>query len=274
MTDNDTTTITRDYYNSSDADEFYHEIWGGEDIHIGLYKSDEEPIETASRRSVATMAERANIAPEMHVLDLGSGYGGAARYLAHEIGCRVQCLNLSATENERNNEKNQAAGLADKITVVEGDFENLEFADESFDVVWSEDAILHAGDKARVFHEIARVLKPGGHLIFTDPMQADDCPEGVLEPVLARIHLKSLGSIALYRALCEKNSLTEVEVLHHNEQLPRHYARVRNELQKRYGELSKRISNDYLDRMLAGLGHWVDAGNKGYLAWGILHFKK
>jgi ubiquinone/menaquinone biosynthesis C-methylase UbiE len=42
--------------------------------------------------------------------------------------------------------------------------------------------------------EVDRVLKPGGELVFTDPMQADDCPDGVLQPVLDRIHLESLGS--------------------------------------------------------------------------------
>ena len=48
----------RAYYNSSDADAFYYRVWGGEDIHIGLYSTDQEPIRTASRRTVATMAAR------------------------------------------------------------------------------------------------------------------------------------------------------------------------------------------------------------------------
>ena len=46
------------YYDSSEADAFYQTFWGGEDIHIGLYASDEEPIDAASRRTVRTMAAR------------------------------------------------------------------------------------------------------------------------------------------------------------------------------------------------------------------------
>ncbi|HCE41422.1 MAG TPA: SAM-dependent methyltransferase, partial [Alcanivorax sp.] len=41
----------RDYYNSDDADQFYARVWGGEDIHVGLYENDEEPIFDASRRT-------------------------------------------------------------------------------------------------------------------------------------------------------------------------------------------------------------------------------
>ena len=46
----------RDYYNSEDADAFYATIWGGEDIHIGLYESLDESITDASRRTVEHMA--------------------------------------------------------------------------------------------------------------------------------------------------------------------------------------------------------------------------
>ncbi|HRP69559.1 MAG TPA: methyltransferase domain-containing protein [Turneriella sp.] len=269
-----TTQRTREYYNSSDADEFYYRIWGGEDIHIGIYADINEPIRDASRRTVATMASMVNITSLSRVLDLGSGYGGAARYIADKIGCNVVCLNLSATENKRNIEKNKEANLDKKIEVVEGSFEQLEFGDATFDIVWSEDAILHAGDKKRVFAEIARVLKPGGFLIFTDPMQADNCPEGVLEPVLQRIHLQSMGSIKLYRELAKENKFREIEIRPYHDQLTLHYTRVRDELLRKKEELLRYVSLEYIERMLAGLTHWVESAAKNYLAWGILHFEK
>src|SRR5690606_39426584 len=67
-----------------------------------------------------------------------------------------------------------------------GVFEDIPENDGSFDVVWSQDAILHSDQRAAVLGEVWRVLKPGGHFIFTDPMQADDVPEGVLDPVYER----------------------------------------------------------------------------------------
>ncbi|MCB1148170.1 MAG: SAM-dependent methyltransferase, partial [Leptospiraceae bacterium] len=69
-TDDSVVAITREYYNSSDADEFYFRIWGGEDIHVGIYLTENEPIATASRRSVETMTKQLNISAASQVLDL------------------------------------------------------------------------------------------------------------------------------------------------------------------------------------------------------------
>lgn len=265
----------RDYYNSEDADNFYFHIWGGEDIHIGLYRNEDESIAAASRRTVEHMAEKIEgLGADTRVLDLGSGYGGAARYLAATYGCRVTALNLSETENERNREMNRQAGLDGHIDVVDGNFEEVPAEDASYDVVWSQDAILHSPRRDVVIREVARVLKPGGQLVFTDPMQADDCPEGVLQPVLDRIHLASLGSFGFYRDAARKNGLTEVEIEDLTHQLVNHYSRVRSELKNQRENLAGKVSDAYIDRMLAGLQHWVDAGKAGYLAWGIMRFRK
>ncbi|AGA31946.1 Dimethylglycine N-methyltransferase [Thioalkalivibrio nitratireducens DSM 14787] len=265
----------RDYYNSPDADTFYHRVWGGEDIHIGLYEHDREPIIDASRRTVAHMADLLGEPPaEWRVLDLGAGYGGSARYLVENHGCRVTALNLSEVENERNRAINKARGLDDRITVVDGSFENVPEDDEQFDVVWSQDAFLHSGDRERVMQEAARVLKPGGVLIFTDPMQHDACPEGVLDPILQRIHLDSLGSPGFYEQTASALGLDLVGFEDHSHQLPRHYSRVREELEAREADLSEHISPDYIARMKKGLGHWVEGGKAGHLAWGIFRFRK
>ena len=208
----DVVETARDYYNSEDADNFYYHVWGGEDIHIGLYKDDVEPIRDASRRTVEHMCSKLNLDANKKVLDIGAGYGGAARYMAKTFGCKVVALNLSEKENERDRQMNKEQGLDHLIEVVDASFENVPADDDSFDVVWSQDAILHSGERAKVIAEVARVLKPGGEFIMTDPMQADDCPEGVLQPVLDRIHLDSLGSIGFYREEAKKNGMEEIEV--------------------------------------------------------------
>jgi sarcosine/dimethylglycine N-methyltransferase len=169
---------------------------------------------------------------------------------------------------------NRAQGLDHLIEVVDGSFENVPSPDGNYDLVWSQDAILHSGRREQVIAEAVRVLRPGGRLVFTDPMQADDCPAGVLEPVLARIHLDSLGSIGAYRAAAAGRGLEPVEVLEMTENLVTHYKRVREDLIRKRESLAGKVSDAYVDRMIAGLGHWVDAGTSGYLRWGILHFKK
>lgn len=266
----------REYYNSDDADNFYFHVWGGEDIHIGLYRADDEPIADASRRTVKRMAELAGgLSPETRVLDLGAGYGGSMRFLAENFGCHCVALNLSEVENERNRRMNVEAGLADRIDVVDGDFTALDFDDQAFDLVWSQDAFLHSGDRAAVCAEAARVLKSGGRLVFTDPMQADDAPVARLQPIYDRIHLESLGSPGFYRDVFGRLGLDEVAFEDHADQLPRHYARVRQVLVENAETLAGRgVSRDYIERMQAGLQHWVDGGRRGDLAWGIFVFEK
>ncbi len=268
--------VAREYYNSKDADTFYFTIWGGEDIHVGLYKDDAEPIFDASRRTVERMVARlGNLTPQMSVIDLGGGYGGAMRYLARSFGCRCTVLNVSEVENERDRKMNREQGLDDRITVIDGDFASVPAGDGAFDHAWSQDAILHSDNREKVVSEIARVLKSGGSFVLTDPMQTDDCPEGVLEPIYNRIHLDSLATPRFYIDTAASNGLELVEFEEHAHQLTRHYSRVRQELIDRRQQLRDAgVSQQYIDNMKDGLQHWVDGGRRGYLTWGIFHFRK
>jgi sarcosine/dimethylglycine N-methyltransferase len=268
--------IAEAYYDSREADEFYFHIWGGEDIHIGLYDSPADPIPAASRRTVEAMADEitAEVDDRHRIIDIGSGVGGPARYLAKRFGCHVVCLNISEVENARNKAANGQQGLDKLVSVRHGSFEDIPEPDGSLTVVWSQDAILHSGNRDKVIGEIARVLKPGGEFVFTDPMQADDCPPGVLQPVYDRIHLESLGSVRFYREAAARHGLEEVAIRPMPKQLRNHYAAVKAQLQARYDEMVGVASKDYVDRMLVGLQNWVDAADKGYLNWGILHFRK
>ncbi len=268
--------VAEKYYDSNDADQFYFNIWGGEDIHIGLYEGEKEPIVEASKKTVERIASMIKgLGKTSRVLDIGAGYGGAGRYLARTHGCHVACLNLSETQNARNRKLSNDQGLGELIEVVHGNFENIPKPDGTYNVVWSQDAILHSGNRKQVLKEVVRVLERGGQFIFTDPMQADEVPDpSALAPVLERIHLDSLGSFRFYRETARELGLEEIECVNLTEHLVRHYGRVREELTSRYDEMTKLSSKAYIDRMIQGLGHWVDAGSKGYLAWGILHFKK
>ncbi|MCG8588013.1 MAG: methyltransferase domain-containing protein [Proteobacteria bacterium] len=269
------TATTEAYYDSDEADSFYAEIWGGEDIHIGIYRSPDEDVAAASARTVETVAGHVDfLAREHRVLDVGAGYGGAGRFLATKFGCQVDCLNLSEVQNERNRLLTAQAGLADRVHVVHANFESIPGPSACYDAVWSQDAILHSGARERVLSEVARVLKPGGHFVFTDPMQTDDCPPDVLQPVLDRIHLDSLASPGFYRKNLVGLDFEEVAFQELAHQLRNHYARVRQLLEERRGEMIGRCGVDYVTRLLEGLGHWVNGADRGHLTWGIFHFRK
>ncbi len=271
----DATRTARDYYNSSDADTFYAEVWGGEDIHVGLYESPDEPIKTASRRTVDHLADRlGNVKTEHHVLDLGSGYGGAARRLVERFGCRVTCLNLSEAENERNRALNEQSGVSDRITVLDGAFEKVPLDDASVDFVWSQDAILHSGDRRQVLEEVHRTLRPGGRFVFTDPMRSDGTEPGELEAILARIHLTDLGSPGFYLETAAALGWRDLGYEDMTAQLVKHYTRVLETTVAYAARLDDKVSGDYIERMKRGLRHWVDGGEAGRLAWGVFLFER
>lgn len=268
--------VAEDYYDSDDADRFYFTIWGGEDIHVGLYKTPDEPIAPASRRTVATMADMLGDAGKnARIVDLGAGYGGSARYLINEArASEVVCVNISETQNRINRDKNKAAGLSDRIDVLHGSFDDVPAKDETFDIVWSQDSFLHGADRQRIIAECERVLKPGGRLIFTDILQTSDAPADKLQPIYDRIHLSSLGSIDFYDDAAEKAGLVPGPRKVLPDMLATHYGRVREELTSRRDELKGVVSDDYADRMIAGLGAWVDGGKSGWLSWGIMTYDK
>jgi len=264
----------RNYYNSKNANNFYMSTWGGEDIHIGIYKNATDSIGQASRCTVKTIASLVKLKEDSRLLDIGCGYGGPARYLAKTKGCHVDCLNLSEVQNQRNWELTQQQGLTHKIRVVEGSFEEMPLESQQYDLVYSQDALLHSGDRQQVFQEVRRILKPQGEFIFTDPMQSDECPQQALQPVLERIHLASMGSLGFYTKTAYLLGFETIEIIEMTNHLITHYRRVLEELETRYHELLELCEQDYLDRMKVGLQHWIEAGQKGYLVWGILHFRK
>jgi sarcosine/dimethylglycine N-methyltransferase len=271
----DVRDVAEDYYDSEDADTFYSVVWGGQDLHVGIY-DDTKVIGEASDVTVDTMAAMLpNKGPDSKILDIGAGYGGAMRRVLKAHGGEATCLNISEVQNDTNRLRNRQQGMTDRVQVVHGVFENIPEPAASYDAVWSQDAILHSDQRKTVLEEVFRVLKRGGYFIFTDPMQADDADPAQLQPVYDRIQLSSLGSMRFYREAAEAIGFEIVEQREMTGQLRTHYARVREDLIANYDKLRESgASAAYLDKMIQGLEHWVSAADAGQLAWGIQLFRK
>ncbi|MFE9411569.1 SAM-dependent methyltransferase [Streptomyces sp. NPDC006704] len=130
---------TRRCYETGDVDAFYDAVWGGEDIHVGMYAHAREPIAEASHRTVRHAANRIAdlLGPDATVLDLGSRYGGSARALAERFGCHVVAIDLSEEHNRRHRAANARRGLDHLIGVQTRSLNDLPGQPARFDVVWS-----------------------------------------------------------------------------------------------------------------------------------------
>jgi len=114
------------------------------------------------------LAARAGVAPHHHVLDVCSGMGGPARYLAHRIGCRVTGLDLTESRYRSAIRLTERVNLDHLVDFRLGNALDMPFAEASFDIVIGQEAWCHVPDKPRLIAECARVVKPGGTIAFTD----------------------------------------------------------------------------------------------------------
>jgi SAM-dependent methyltransferase len=106
-----------------------------------------------------------------HVLDVGCGSGGPAVFLAREIGCRVTGVDVSEAGIQAGQTLVRRAGLDDKVSFRRADVrEPLPFPDGAFDAIVCMDAMCHMPDRGRLLCEWHRVLRPGGRLLYTDPV--------------------------------------------------------------------------------------------------------
>jgi phosphoethanolamine N-methyltransferase len=103
------------------------------------------------------------------VLDIGVGLGGPACLLVGVYGAgHVMGIDVEDPVIERAAATVESHGLSDRITLKRVAPGKLPFDDESFDVVFSKDTIVHIPDKLGLFDEIRRVLKPGGWVVMSD----------------------------------------------------------------------------------------------------------
>ncbi|MFF7357330.1 SAM-dependent methyltransferase [Streptomyces filipinensis] len=266
---------TRRYYESGDVDAFYDAVWGGEDIHVGLYAHPQEAIAGASHRTVQHAADRVAdlLGPDATVLDLGSGYGGSARALAERFGCRVVAVDLSEEHNRRHRAANTRRGLDGLIEVVTGSLNHLPYEAGRFDVVWSLEVLCHVEERGGALAEAVRVLKPGGALVFSDIMAAEETPAGAIRPALSRLGVQSLATPSSYLETLSGLGLKS-DFEDRSADLATHYARLEQEVRRRTPELRGAISPAYLDDLLANLPLWTDITRRGLLRWGLFHARR
>jgi SAM-dependent methyltransferase len=116
------------------------------------------------------LARLAELTPGTRVLDVGGGLGGPARTLVAEFGCQVALVDPTESYLEAGRMLTERLGLADRLTHRLGSALDLPVDDGSFDVVWTQNSGMQIADKAGLYAEFHRVLRPGGRLAIQEPM--------------------------------------------------------------------------------------------------------
>jgi sarcosine/dimethylglycine N-methyltransferase len=127
-----------------------------------------DQFHTRGLAATADLARLAGITADMEVLDVGSGVGGPARFLAATYGCRVTGVDLSEPFVDAARYLAERTGQSGQVAFQTASALNLPFDDGRFDAVLLQHVAMNIADRARLYGEIRRVLKPGGRFATYD----------------------------------------------------------------------------------------------------------
>lgn len=134
----------------------------GDELHLGWLPA------------TARLAKNLGLASGMHVLDVGAGIGGPARYFAEAHKCRVTGIDLTEEFVQVAAELTRRCGLSDLASFRQASALDLPFEDGTFDAA----TLIHVGmniaDKAKLFANVRRVLKPGALFGVYEVMRAGE----------------------------------------------------------------------------------------------------
>lgn len=288
--DRTSTSDAKAYYDSEDAQKFYHNIWGEDNLHVGRYdliKQDdkESPLSAIDQVAMAQelhelefiklLKSKTNTTVPMRIVDLGCGYGGLLRRLWKEgVVWHGQGVDLSARMCAQARRLNADIGCDEDIKILEESYLDVSLPNESCDVVISMDALLHVGPEgqARAMSEASRILRPGGWIVFSDIMQEEELADpDAMTAVYDRINLSKMGTVANYKECLESSGFSNFSAETFSDNISTHYGKVLEVLQEKGDELE--ISKDYQAKAGAGLTVWRDS-SEGNIVWGCVAAQK
>ncbi len=158
------------------------------------------------------LARHAHINESTHVLDLCCGLGGPARYLAYHYGCRVTGVDMNTDRLAGAVRLTERTKLQDRVLFHHANALQTGLADETFDVIVSQEAFCHIPDKKTLIAECVRLLKPGGRIVYTDILARNSMTNEIRSRLENEMVFSELSTLEQYCHLLEEKSCQVVEV--------------------------------------------------------------
>ncbi|MCP4328428.1 MAG: methyltransferase domain-containing protein [Alphaproteobacteria bacterium] len=133
-----------------------------------------DEFHVGGRRATEDFLTQLSLSADTHVLDIGCGLGGAARFAADRFGCRVTGIDLTDEYVEAGKVLLGWVGLEDRVSLEQGSALDMPFDDDRFDAAYMLHVGMNIADKARLFTEVGRVVRPGAVFGIYDVMRTSD----------------------------------------------------------------------------------------------------
>ena len=194
-----------------------------------IFETGDEPLEDAQRRKIRRICDKLELGPDDRVLEIGCGWGGFALIAAAEYGCHVTGLTISNAQATLARERIEAAGLTERIEILEEDYR---LHQGSYTKVASVEMLEAIGeDQFPVYFEaIDRLLERGGKACVQTILVPDDrydryrsTPDWIERYIFPGCLIPSLGALTRASALRSSLQITEIEEIgvHYAETLRR-----------------------------------------------------
>lgn len=167
-------------------------------VHMWYWydRRDDASLTEAVLRMTRKVTDTLGLRPGEHLLDAGCGPGETAVYVARTADVRVTGITVSGFEIDRANQRAEAGGVSDRVTVQYGDFTALSFPDGTFDAVLALESLQNAPDLGQALGELYRVLRPGGRISLSDfSLESAREPQRIRQ-FMAAIKLRELPTLA------------------------------------------------------------------------------
>ena len=158
------------------------------------------------------LAHHAKINESTHVLDLCCGLGGPARYLAYHYGCRVTGVDMNTDRLAGAVRLTERTKLQDRVLFHHANALQTGLADETFDVIVSQEAFCHIPNKKALITECVRLLKPGGRIVYTDILARSSMTDEIRSRLETEMVFSELSTSEQYCHLLEEKGCEVIEV--------------------------------------------------------------
>ena len=173
---------------------------GADEFHIG------------GRKGSEFVADALEIDPGQLVLDIGSGIGGPARYIANTLGVKVEGIDLTPEFVEAASEITEMVGMTEQVSFQVGSATSIPFDDDTFDASTMIHVGMNIADKELLFNEIARGSKSDAKIVIYDDMRTGEDDLVFPMPWSSTTEFSFVEPVDVYVAAAEKAGLKLVTV--------------------------------------------------------------